>query len=207
MSPRTIPALLAAQITLAGCVQITPVPPPQTVQIEPVRQIFPVRLHGRGGMPRAGDTSRLIAELGQFVNGRMDALHVALPPGRAMDGIAWQLQLHGVLRRKIRRDAALLWAGRRGEAEIAATRYVALVPPCPALDLTGAAFGSNHTRMGFGCATLADEAAQISDPADLLGNDAVVSPDPERAALPVAQWRAFKEPKGPAGPLTSMSPR
>lgn len=206
MSPRALLALLAAQISLAGCIQRIPAPPPETVQIEPVRQVFPVRLHGRSGTPLAGEAARVIAQLGTFVNGRMDALHVALPPGRAMDGIAWQLQLHGVLPRKIRRDDALLSSGPPGEAEIAATRYVAFVPPCPALNLTGAALGSNHTRIGFGCATLADEAAQISDPADLLGNDSVASPDPERAALPVARWRAFTEPKGPTGPLTATAP-
>ncbi len=149
------------------------------VDVEGVRQVFALPPGGRGDQ-------RLVETLRSFAGGRMDALHVALPPGPAMAGLAWQLQLAGVMPRKIRRDP-LLAAAR----EIVAVRYIALVPPCPALDLTGGAFGTNYTRPGFGCALLADLAAQTSDPADLLVNDAAPTPYADRAAMPVARWLGF----------------
>ena len=170
--------LLAA---LAGCgVQPPSRPPvPPVVDVEGVRQVFALPPGDRGDQ-------RLIETLRSFAGGRMDALHVALPPGPAMAGLAWQLQLAGVMPRKIRRDPLLATA-----REVVAVRYIALVPPCPALDLTGGAFGANYTRPGFGCALLADLAAQTSDPADLLGNDAAPTPYGDRAATPVARWLGF----------------
>ena len=148
------------------------------VEVEGVRQVF--------ALPRGGEAQPVVARLRLFAGNRMDALHVALPPGPATDRLAGQLVLAGVMPRKIRRDP-LLAATR----EIVAIRYIAVVPPCPALNLSGGAFGTNYTRPGFGCALLADLAAQTSDPADLLGNDAAPAPYADRAATPVARWLGF----------------
>ena len=143
-----------------------------------MRQVFTLP-GGRGG------EQRLAAALSRFVDGRMDALHVSLPPGGAMDRVSRLLVIEGVLPRKLTRDPAL------SPSQAVAVRYVAVVAPCPALNLTGGAFGENDTRPGFGCATTADLAAQAADPTDLLGNAASPSPDPERAAVPVTRWRGF----------------
>ena len=178
-APRHRALLLLA--SLAGCgVQPSRPPIPPVVEVEGVRQVFALPPGGQDGQ------QRLVATLQGFVGGRMDALHVTLPPGPAMDRLAWRFRLAGVMPRKIRRDP-MLGAAR----EIVAVRYVARVPPCPALDITGAAFGTNYTRPGFGCAYLADFAAQVSDPADLLGNDAAPTPYADRAATPVARWLGF----------------
>ncbi len=168
-------------IALAGCGEQPSTPPsPPVVEVEGVRQVFALPPGGQAG------EQRLIAMLRGFAGGRMDALHVALPPGPAMDRLAWRLRLAGVMPRKTRRDPAL--AGTR---EIVAERYVALVAPCPTLDLTGGAFGANTTRPGFGCAVAADLAAQTSDPADLIGNDAMPAPYADRATTPVTRWLGF----------------
>ena len=148
------------------------------VDVEGVRQVFTLSSERNG-------EQRLVSALGRFADGRMDALHVSLPPGRAMDRVSRQLVIEGVVPRKIARDPML------PPGHVVAIRYVAIVAPCPALDLTGAAFGENNTRPGFGCATAADLSAQAADPADLLGNAASPPPDPERAAVPVARWRGF----------------
>ncbi len=166
---------------LAGCAEQPSEPPsPPVVEIEGVRQVFALPPGGQAG------EQRLIVALHGFAGGRMDALHVALPPGPAMDRLAWRLRLAGVIPRKIRRDPALI-----GTREIVAERYIALVAPCPALNLTGGAFGANTTRPGFGCAVVADLAAQTSDPADLLGNDAMPAPYADRAITPVTRWLGF----------------
>ena len=166
---------------LAGCGEQPSQPPsPPVVEVEGVRQVFALPPGGQVG------EQRLVAKLQGFAGGRMDALHVDLPPGPTMDRLAWRLRLAGVMPRKVRRDPRL--AGAR---EIVAVRYIALVPPCPALDLTGGAFGANTTRPGFGCAVLADLAAQTSDPADLLGNDATPAPYADRATTPVTRWLGF----------------
>lgn len=188
-------ALLAALFTplallAAGCEHSPPPFVPPVVEVEGVRQVFAA----------TGSTPGLVAALQRFAGGRMDALHVALPPGPAMDRLAWQLHVAGVLPRKMRRDPLV------ARSTVVATRYVASVAPCPALDFSGATFDGNHTRPGFGCATLADLAAQASDPADLLGNDAVLPPDAERAAIPVARWRGFTAESGAgAGGAASSS--
>ena len=178
---------LLALAILAGCARPSLPAAPPVVQVEGVRQLF--------ALPDREQMQPLLAQLRQFAGGRMDALHVALPPGPSMARLAWQLQLAGVMPRKIRRDPLLA-----GSGEIAAVRYVALVPPCPALNLAGAAFGANDTRPGFGCALVADPAAQTSDPADLLGNDAAPAPYADRAAAPVARWLAFGAGAGSGGP-------
>ncbi len=162
--------------------------PPPVVDIQGVREVFAAR-----------NAPNLIAALQRFTGGRMDALHVALPPGAASDRLAWQLHLAGALPRKITRD------GRVAPGTVVATRYVASVAPCPALDFSGATLDGNSTRPGFGCASLADFAAQASDPADLLGNDAAISPDSERAATPVTRWRGFTADSGGGAPATSST--
>ena len=174
----TRPFLVIALALLAACERTMPPYDPPVVEVEGVRQAFTAFPGGR-------DAGRLVAALRTFAGGRMDALHVALPPGPAMDRLAWQLQGEGVLPRKVTRD------GHLAPLTVVATRYIASVAPCPALDFRGASISGNATRPGYGCATLADIAAQVSDPADLLGNDAAAPDDPERAAIPVARWRGF----------------
>jgi pilus assembly protein CpaD len=183
--------LLALATFAAGCTPPAP-PSPPVVGVEGVRQVFALP-GGRDG------EQHLVAALSGFVDGRLDALHVSLPPGAAMDEVSRRLVIEGVLPRKLARDPML------PPGQAVAVRYVAVVAPCPPLDLTGAAFGENDTRPGFGCATTADLAAQAADPADLLGNDAAPSPDPERAAVPVARWRGFVDAAGSssAQPATS----
>jgi pilus assembly protein CpaD len=174
------PLLLAAAALAAGCTPPPPAPPysPPVVEVEGVRQVFSLPA-GRDG------EQRLVSALSRFVDGRMDALHVSLPPGAAMDRVSRHLVTEGVLPRKLARDPML------PPGEAVAVRYVAVVAPCPVLDITGGAFGANNTRPGFGCSTAADLAAQTADPADLLGNAASPPSDPERAVLPVARWRGF----------------
>ena len=195
-------ALLAV---LGGCAAEPQAPPPMAgpsvtaTEVRAVRKNFAVP-----GDPSDEEAGRLVAALRAFAGpGRMDALHVSLPSGPGMDGLAWRLVLEGVVPRKIRRNSRFAGTGR-----IVAERYLALVPPCPALDLVGGAFGPNATRPGFGCASQASFAAQAADPADLLGSDAAPPTDPERAALPVARWRGGEGARtGGGGPApTTQAP-
>lgn len=144
------------------------------ITVQRVSQVFPL---GPGG------SARLIPALSAFAGGRMDALHLALPPGS--HALRTELVVAGVRPRKMR-------TGLPGE--VLAERYLALVPPCPSLELSGAAFGDNLTRPGFGCASLANFAAETSDPSDLLGNASAEPPDARRSELPVARWREPPQP-------------
>jgi len=179
--------LLAA--LLCGCEPFPDPAPAATgtprpeITVTRVRQVLPMPVHG-------GDGRTALAAMSEFMGGRMDALHAAVPRGRAGDALVDQMVLAGVRPRKIRRGG--------DPAVLVAERYLASVPSCPGLDLIGATFGSNRQPPGFGCATLANVAADTSDPADLLGNAAVERPDPDRAAAPVSRYRAFAPP-APAG--------
>jgi pilus assembly protein CpaD len=164
---------------LAGC-GVAPTPP----------EIAVVRVQTR--LSLAAGAQPLMAQLSVFVGGRMDALHLAVPPGA--DALVRRLELAGVRPRKIRRGTE--------PGVVVAERYLATVPPCSGLDLAGATFGRNDPTPGLGCATLANMAADASDPADLLGNAAVEPPDPDRAVLPVARYRAF----APSAPPPAAAP-
>ena len=116
----------------------------------------------------------------------MDALHVSLPQGSAAGPLRDALEVAGVRPRKV----TLHPVGFGSGLTVVAARYLAQVPPCPAISLDATGFGGNEDRPGLGCADLANFAAAISDPYDLFLNPALPSPDAERATLPVARLRA-----------------
>ncbi len=190
---------LLLAVLLCGC---EPFPEPAPVATAPPRpEITVTRVQHILPMPARGGNGRAaLAAMSEFMGGRMDALHAAVPYGRAGDALVEQMVLAGVRPRKIRRGG--------GPGAVTAERYLASVPSCPGLDLIGATFGSNRQPPGFGCASLANVAADAADPADLLGNAAVERSDPERAAAPVARYRGFAPPAAPAspGPSAVVSP-
>ena len=158
------------------------------ITVRRVSRSFPLPHRTQAGRTqdgRAHSEAGLIAALTTFAGGRMDALHVALPPGHAH--LREQLVIAGVRPRKLRTGPG---------PDLVAERYIASVPPCPGLTISADGFGPNTPRPGFGCATLANLAADTSDPADLLGNDSAEPPDSRRAARPVSRWR--EPPAAPA---------
>lgn len=181
--------VLLLALALSACAndpaQFAGPPPEPEITVTRIARVFPLPGHNHHS---------LIQALTVFAEGRMDALHVAVPPGQAQRQLTSELIVAGVRPRKIR-------PGSYGE--ILAERYIATVPPCPPLNVYGTGFGANDTRPGFGCATLANIAAETSDPADLLGNAAAQSPDAQRAAIAVQRYRSLPEPKPSQGQLTT----
>lgn len=168
----------------------------QGIAVEVVRR--PVRVAtGPDGRPSAQEVRRVVAELQRFVGGNLGALHLYLPDATTGAAVlAEALVPLGVNPRKLRTTLPRAGTGRHGFTAVA-ERFVAHAPACPSVDLAGAAFGPNEPRAGLRCTGLANLAAQVSDPADLLLNGAVAPPDPERATMPVARYRGTVPPSPP----------
>jgi pilus assembly protein CpaD len=82
-------------------------------------------------------------------------------------------------------------AAGRFPVRVAAVRYHAHPPVCAPSLVTGPSANENDFDPFIGCSDLANLALQVNDPKDLLGNRARPPADGERAAIPVARYRAF----------------
>ena len=181
---------LAVAAGLAGCQTAAPLPEPE---------VGILRLERRFTLPlpsSEAEAGQLVTSLRRFASGRMDSLHLVLPE-HAGDGLVDRLVLAGVRPRKIERTPGLAADGL-----VVAARYVVAPDGCPARNFTGFSLGGNAAPRGLGCTVRSNWAAQAADPADLLGNAATPNPDPDRATIPVARFRAF----APPAALPPMAP-
>lgn len=160
-----------------------PIPPPGLRQETLVEAVPTTSLMGRN------DRRRFLGFLKTAGRGRLDALHLELR-GRnrgAVRALADAARRAGVDPLKIR---AVEEGPAGGRVEVIATRYVALAPECPSLAIVGPSVNDNDFDPSHGCSNRRNLAAMVNDPADLLGNGAVVPADGAFAARGVERYRA-----------------
>ncbi len=192
-------ASAALVVSLSACASVTTPDPNQAILIEPERNVLLLHAGARGGISGT-DTRRLFDFLTTASQGKLDAVHVTIvgPNAGARAYAAGLVRRFGVTVTKIREVAAFADDRSRFMLRIEATRFQALAPVCPALEVTGPSFDPNDFESTNGCSTRANLAVNVNDPAELLHNGARPASDGARAASPVGRWREGEAPKLPA---------
>lgn len=132
------------------------------------------------------EVAQLLDALRRFGRGRLDGMQVSAAGPGDLRRLRDALEAAGVQPRKL----TVQPVARPGPVVVVAERAEAEAPPCPGLALRADGYGPNPRRPGLGCTNTGNLAAQVADPADLLGNDADPYADGDRAANPVAAYRA-----------------
>jgi pilus biogenesis lipoprotein CpaD len=182
--PLTLLGLVVVALGAGACTPtIAYVERPPAILVEPVGYDLPQ--HGaRRGYTSLTDRRRIGRFLSDVSGGRVDAVHVTVagPPGlrRSVTSAA---RAAGV-------EASKIVEVDGGPPRVTATIHRATPPVCPDLDIVGPPVNENLFEPTHGCSSLTNLAAMANDPADLVGNPAFRRGDGERAALPVARYRA-----------------
>ena len=174
---------------LAVCQTYIETPP--AVLVEPAPHIL-LLSSGSGGALTSADRRRLEDFIYTASHGRLDAIHVhviGIDP-RARYAVTRSAMRMGVTPFKVKEINAPADERYRFAIRVVAVRYTALPPGCPSLEIT-ASPNDNHFEPTLGCSNLANLAATVNDPKDLLANSAVPPSDGERAAIPVTRYRTF----------------
>lgn len=190
---RSLPlSAIGLSLGLAGCgppvvfVETSP-----AILVEPIDRDYVARVD-RGGAMSPSERRRLASFLASTSGGRVDAIHLTLssPAPGSRRAVAAAARAAGVEPFKIRETEEPGRGRHRGGVVVTARMYRANPPVCPDLDVTGPPFNDNDFEPTLGCSNLANLASMVNDPVDLIGNPAVRRADGERAALPVARYRA-----------------
>lgn len=181
------PLMLAA--ALGGCVNSAPIyvePTAQAILVEPESNVL--LLKGLGGAER----QRLQDFIAVASRGRRDALHLEISGSpRLAAQVARQARAMGVDPYNIIQTSGRADRYRRFAVRVRALAYRAQPPVCPSLSVVGPSVNDNSFDQTLGCSTRNNLAEMVSDPRDLLGNEAVMASNGDRAATPIAAYRAF----------------
>lgn len=179
--------LLTPQLALCQ----TYIETPPAVLVQPTPHILLLSSGSRGALTSA-DRRRLEDFIYTASHGRLDAIHVdviGIDP-RARYAATRSAIRMGVTPFKVKEINAPADERYRFAVRVVAVRYTALAPECPSLEIT-ASPNDNHFEPTLGCSNLANLAATVNDPKDLLVSTAVPPSDGERAAIPVTRHRGF----------------
>jgi len=189
MTLRHVCTLIVLAATLSGCASSAPIfvePTAQAIMVEPENNVLLLQ------SLRGAERRRLQDFIFTASRGRRDALHLEITGSPRLAGqVAHQARAMGVPSHNID-----LFGGRadphgRFAVRIEAIAYQALPPVCPSLSIVGPSVNDNSFDQTLGCSTRNNLAAMINDPRDLIGNEAVVASNGDRAAIPVAAYRTF----------------
>ncbi|MDE5454011.1 hypothetical protein GWE18_14265 [Bradyrhizobium sp. CSA112] len=164
---------------------------PPAVLVAPASHVL-LLSSGSGGALTSADRRRLEDFIYTASHGRLDAIHVdviGIDP-RARYAVTRSAIRMGVAPFKVKEIYAPADERHRFAIRVVAVRYTALAPGCPSLQIT-ASPNDNHFEPTLGCSNLANLAATVNDPKDLLVSTAVPPSDGERAAIPVTRHRGF----------------
>jgi pilus biogenesis lipoprotein CpaD len=189
---RTIVTLLAVGMfapMLSACYAYLETPP--AALVEPAPHIL-LLSSGSGGALTSADRRRLEDFIYTASHGRLDAIHVNVigTNPRARYAVARSAMRMGVTPFKVKEINEPADERYRFAIRVVAVRYTAIAPGCPSLEIT-ASPNDNHFEPTLGCSNLANLAATVNDPKDLIVSTAVPPSDGERAAIPVTRYRAF----------------
>jgi pilus assembly protein CpaD len=206
----TIMFLAVGLLTPQLAVCQTYIETPPAVLVQPTPHILLLSSGSRGALTSA-DRRRLADFIYTASQGRLDAIHVdvvGIDP-RARYAVTRSAIRMGVTPFKVKEVNAPADERYRFAVRVVAVRYTALAPECPSLEIT-ASPNDNHFEPTLGCSNLANLAATVNDPKDLLGSTAVPPSDGERAAIPVTRHRGFSGNAAPqagrGAPVGSVPP-
>jgi pilus biogenesis lipoprotein CpaD len=188
---KTIMFLAVGLLTPQLAVCQTYIETPPAVLVQPTPHIL-LLSSGSGGALTSADRRRLEDFIYIASHGRLDAIHVdviGIDP-RARYAVTRSAMRMGVTPFKVKEINAPADERYRFAVRVVAVRYSALAPGCPSLEIT-ASPNDNHFEPTLGCSNLANLAATVNDPKDLLVSTAVPPSDGERAAIPVTRHRGF----------------
>lgn len=189
MALRHVLRLLMLGAALGGCANTAPIyvePTAQAILVEPENNILLLKSLGGAERQRLQDFIIVASR------GRRDALHLEISGARGLAAqVARQARAMGVDPYNIR-----LFGGRadphgRFAVRVQAVAYKAIPPICPSLSIVGPSVEDNSFDQTLGCSNRNNLAEMINDPRDLLGNEAVMASNGDRAAIPVAAYRTF----------------
>jgi pilus biogenesis lipoprotein CpaD len=174
---------------LSACYAYVETPP--AALVEPAPHIL-LLSSGSGGALTSADRRRLEDFIYTASNGRLDAIHVNVIGSnpRARYAVVRSAMRMGVTPFKVKEINEPADERYRFAVRVVAVRYTALAPGCPSLEIT-ASPNDNHFEPTLGCSNLANLAATVNDPKDLIVSTAVPPSDGERAAIPVTRHRGF----------------
>jgi pilus assembly protein CpaD len=176
--PRTVAtwplltSLATIVLGLSSCAEPRPEPKllaePSALQVEKTAATHMLYVNARG-QASASERGRLDGFITGIGANRPESLHVTVSgaqPENRLRSLSKLLLADGVVSGKI----TLLpgTADPPGVVRIAVERYVVRPPKCPEWSAEEAAGLDNTTRANFGCANLANFAAMVADPRDLV---------------------------------------
>lgn len=197
MDLRPVLRLLTLAAALGGCVNSAPIyvePTAQAILVEPENNVL--LLKSLSGVER----QRLQDFIIVASRGRRDALHLEISGARGLGAqVARQARAMGVEPYNIRQLGGRADPHGRFAVRVQAVAYKAIPPVCPSLSIVGPSVNDNSFDQTLGCSTRNNLAEMINDPRDLLGNEAVMAGNGDRAATPVAAYRTFATGNGNSG--------
>lgn len=189
MALRNVISALTLGVILGGCANTTPIylePTAQAILVEPENNVLLLKSLGGAERQRLRDFIMVASQ------GRRDALHLEVSGARRLGAqVVRQAMALGVEPANIRRFDGRADPNGVFAVRVEAVAYRAIPPECPSLSIVGPSVNDNSFDQTLGCSNRNNLAAMVNDPRDLIGNGAVTAGNGDRAARPVAAYRAF----------------
>ncbi len=183
MSLRHLCYLIAVTAVVGGCTNSAPIysgPAEQAIKVEQKTSVLLLPSLGRA------ETYRLRDFVANASGGRRDALHLDLTGSpRLIAQAAHEARAMGVDPYNIRLSASPVDRRAHFRVRIEAITYEAHPAVCPSLPIAGPSVDDNSFNPTLGCSIRNNLGVMVNDPADLLGNRAVVPTSGDRAVLPL----------------------
>jgi pilus assembly protein CpaD len=157
---------------LTSCAEPRPEPrllaEPAALQVEKTAATHTILVNA-SGQASASERQRLNGFIAAIGADRPESLHITVSGPQSeqrLRNVSKLLVADGVVSKKITLVSGT--GDRPGAIKVAVERYVVRPPQCPEWSAEEVAGFDNTTRSNFGCANLANFAAMLADPRDLL---------------------------------------
>lgn len=190
MALRHLFGVLLCGAALGGCNTGLPTyyePTAQAILVEPENNVLLLNSLG------SAEGRRLVDLIATTRRDARDGVHVEITSDSPSlrTGVARLVRRLGVDPGNIRQFVGQADRLGRFRVRVVVVAYRALPPVCPSLHIVGPSVEDNAFDQTLGCSVRASLALTVANPRHLLGNDAVVASQGDRAAIPVATYRSF----------------
>lgn len=181
--------LIVLAANVGGCTRTAPIDLRPTDEMPMVQQETSVlRLETLRG-PERYHLRNFVASASR---GRLDTVHLDITGSTSLGAqVAREARAMGVVPYNIQMSRPDLAQPIGSAVRVEATAYAVHPPTCRALTIAGPAVNDNSFDRALGCSIRNNLATMVNDPHDLLDNHVVMPTNGDRAATPVATYRAF----------------